>query len=64
MPKPIEPELSVPELEVPELSVMDELHLIRLQPSGHEVVCEPGETVLSALERAGYALANNCRAGA
>lgn len=39
-------------------------HVVRLQPSGHEVVCEPGDTVLAALERAGYALANNCRAGA
>ena len=37
---------------------------VRLSPSGHEVPCEPGDTVLSALERAGYALPNNCRAGA
>jgi len=37
---------------------------IRLYPSGHEVECASGETVLSALEQAGYALPNNCRAGA
>jgi CDP-4-dehydro-6-deoxyglucose reductase, E3 len=37
---------------------------IRLQPSGKEVACEDGETVLSALEKNGYALPNNCRAGA
>ncbi len=37
---------------------------IRLYPSGHEVECQPGETVLSALEQAGFALPNNCRAGA
>jgi CDP-4-dehydro-6-deoxyglucose reductase len=37
---------------------------IRLAPSGHEIEAEPGDTVLAALERAGYALANNCRAGA
>lgn len=37
---------------------------IRLYPSGREVTCEPGDTVLSALERSGYALPNNCRAGA
>ncbi len=37
---------------------------IRLQPSGKEVVCEPGDTVLHALERAGYIMPNNCRAGA
>lgn len=37
---------------------------IRLYPSGHEVECGEGETVLSALEQAGYALPNNCRAGA
>ena len=37
---------------------------IRLYPSGHEVECQPGETVLAALENAGYALPNNCRAGA
>lgn len=37
---------------------------IRLFPSGHEVECQPGETVLSALEQAGFALPNNCRAGA
>jgi CDP-4-dehydro-6-deoxyglucose reductase, E3 len=37
---------------------------IRLSPSGHEVEARPGDTVLGALERAGYALPNNCRAGA
>jgi CDP-4-dehydro-6-deoxyglucose reductase len=37
---------------------------IRLHPSGRRVECRDGETVLSALERAGYALPNNCRAGA
>ncbi len=37
---------------------------IRLHPSGRTVDCRDGETVLSALEQAGYALPNNCRAGA
>ena len=37
---------------------------IRLSPSGKDVVCESGDTVLGALERSGYALPNNCRAGA
>lgn len=37
---------------------------IRLSPSGKEVACESGDTVLGALERAGYAMPNNCRAGA
>lgn len=37
---------------------------IRLFPSGREVECESGQTVLGALENAGYALPNNCRAGA
>ena len=37
---------------------------IRLSPSGKEVTCEAGDTVLGALERSGYALPNNCRAGA
>ncbi|HYD70950.1 2Fe-2S iron-sulfur cluster-binding protein [Azospirillum sp.] len=37
---------------------------IRLHPSGREVECPSGDTVLSALEKAGYALPNNCRAGA
>jgi CDP-4-dehydro-6-deoxyglucose reductase, E3 len=37
---------------------------IRLDPSGREVDCREGDTVLTALERAGYALPNNCRAGA
>ena len=37
---------------------------IRLYPSSHVVPCESGDTALEALERAGYALPNNCRAGA
>lgn len=37
---------------------------IKLAPSGKEVPCQGGETVLGALERSGYALPNNCRAGA
>lgn len=37
---------------------------IRLHPSGRSVPCEGSDTVLVALERAGYALPNNCRAGA
>lgn len=37
---------------------------IIMQPSGKEIQCSPGETVLSALEKKGYALPNNCRAGA
>ena len=37
---------------------------IRLHPSGREVECSSGDTVLAALEKAGYALPNNCRAGA
>lgn len=37
---------------------------VRLHPSGHEVAVHDGDTVLMALERAGYALPNNCRAGA
>jgi len=37
---------------------------IRLSPSGKEVDAKPGETVLETLENAGYALPNNCRAGA
>lgn len=43
---------------------MSEGKTIRLSPSGKEVEALAGDTVLSALERAGYALANNCRAGA
>lgn len=38
--------------------------VIRLRPSGREIVCAGGDTVLGALERAGYAMPNNCRAGA
>ncbi len=37
---------------------------IKLYPSGQTVACDNGQTVLEALERAGYALPNNCRAGA
>ena len=37
---------------------------IKLYPSGQEVECGDNDTVLSALEKAGYALPNNCRAGA
>jgi CDP-4-dehydro-6-deoxyglucose reductase len=37
---------------------------IRLHPSGKTVDCASGDTVLSALEKSGYALPNNCRAGA
>lgn len=35
-----------------------------IQPSGKEVPVADGDTVLMALEKAGYALPNNCRAGA
>jgi CDP-4-dehydro-6-deoxyglucose reductase len=37
---------------------------IVIQPSGKSVECASGDTVLMALEKAGYALPNNCRAGA
>lgn len=37
---------------------------IRLLPSGKEIDAPEGESVLGALEKAGYALPNNCRAGA
>ncbi len=37
---------------------------IRLHPSGRTVDCADSATVLQALEGAGYALPNNCRAGA
>lgn len=37
---------------------------IVMQPSGKSVACAPGDTVLTSLEKAGYALPNNCRAGA
>ena len=37
---------------------------IKLKPSGKSVACPDGDTVLQALERAGFALPNNCRAGA
>lgn len=35
-----------------------------LHPSGRAVECYSGDTVLTALEKQGYALPNNCRAGA
>ncbi|MFC4297485.1 MAG: 2Fe-2S iron-sulfur cluster-binding protein [Castellaniella sp.] len=37
---------------------------IIIQPSGKTVECKGSDTVLMALEKAGYALPNNCRAGA
>ncbi len=37
---------------------------ILMHPSGKSVECAHGDTVLMALEKAGYALPNNCRAGA
>lgn len=37
---------------------------IVMQPSGCSVECSSGDTVLMGLEKAGYALPNNCRAGA
>ena len=37
---------------------------IRIHPSGQTIACGDDDTVLAALERAGYALPNNCRAGA
>ncbi len=37
---------------------------IIMQPSGKEIECPSDQTVLSALEKQGYALPNNCRAGA
>ncbi|NWO07242.1 MAG: 2Fe-2S iron-sulfur cluster binding domain-containing protein [Alteromonadaceae bacterium] len=37
---------------------------IVIQPSGKVVECKGNDTVLMALEQAGYALPNNCRAGA
>lgn len=37
---------------------------IVIQPSGKIVECKDSDTVLMALEKAGYALPNNCRAGA
>jgi CDP-4-dehydro-6-deoxyglucose reductase len=40
------------------------MNRIRLHPSGHCVEAPAGATVLEALEKAGYALPNNCRAGA
>lgn len=40
------------------------MSIIRLNPSGRTVNCDSGRTVLEALEKSGYALPNNCRAGA
>ena len=37
---------------------------VTIQPSGKTVEVASGDTVLMALEKAGYALPNNCRAGA
>ncbi|MEZ5607712.1 MAG: 2Fe-2S iron-sulfur cluster-binding protein [Burkholderiaceae bacterium] len=37
---------------------------VTIQPSGKTVDVAAGDTVLMALEKAGYALPNNCRAGA
>jgi len=37
--------------------------MIKLWPSGHEIPCPAGMTVLAALEAEGWALPNNCRAG-
>ena len=37
---------------------------IIIQPSGKSIDCPDGESVLSVLEKQGYALPNNCRAGA
>lgn len=37
---------------------------IKLAPSGKRVPVSEGDSILSALERQGYALPNNCRAGA
>jgi len=37
---------------------------IKLSPSGQSVPVADGDTVLMALEKSGYALPNNCRAGA
>lgn len=37
---------------------------ITLSPGGKIIPCEDGQTVLAALEKQGYVLPNNCRAGA
>lgn len=37
---------------------------IKLYPSGKEVLCENSQTVLATLEKYGYVIPNNCRAGA
>lgn len=38
--------------------------VIRLAPSGKDIPVQEGDSILNALERQGYALPNNCRAGA
>lgn len=40
------------------------MSIVKLHPSGQEIACEDNDTILGALEKAGYALPNNCRAGA
>jgi CDP-4-dehydro-6-deoxyglucose reductase len=37
---------------------------LTLSPSGKKVPCQEGQTILAALEKNGYVLPNNCRAGA
>jgi len=37
---------------------------IALSPSGKKIPCEAGQTVLAALEKNGFVIPNNCRAGA
>jgi len=39
------------------------MSVIKLYPSGNEIPCPDGMTVLAALEAEGWALPNNCRAG-
>ncbi len=50
--------------EVTTFSASVDSATIRLLPSQKEVRTKPGDTVLAALEREGFAMANNCRAGA
>lgn len=38
-------------------------HRIRVQSSGHKFACQPGETVLNAALRAGYAFPYSCKTG-
>ncbi|WP_413208105.1 2Fe-2S iron-sulfur cluster-binding protein [Rhodospirillum sp. A1_3_36] len=40
------------------------MKIIRMRPSGKELAVEEGESILGTLERNGFALPNNCRAGA